>query len=263
MTAHAPLSPERTALLQWTARVGAVSADALAHLQCTSVSSARGRLGWLTRQRLLARRRLLVGEPSLYTITGAGLRQAGVPWLEPGRVSVANAPHTLACARAAAALQRCYPDHVVIGERELRHRERSAGAPLASATVAGGGALQLHRPDLALWPIERERLPVAVEIELTVKAPRRLGEICRAWEDTRAIAGVLYLAPRPVRRALERAIALVGAERIVVLPLDSLALLEQLAAPIARTVPSAPYVAGRGTNHEQTESKCLNLQSTA
>lgn len=247
MTSKTPLSPERAALLQWTARVGAVSADALAHLQCTSVSSARGRLGRLTRERLLARRRLLVDEPSLYTITGAGLRQADMRWLEPGRVSVATAPHTLACARAAAALQRCYPDHVVTGERELRHRERSVGAPLASATIARGDALQLHRPDLVLWPTERERLPVAVEIELTLKAPRRLAEICRAWEGARGVAGVLYLAPRPVRRALERAIELLGAERIVVLPLDSLALPERLAAPIARTVPSGPYVAGRGS----------------
>lgn len=248
MTTNVSRSPERVALLQWTARVGAVTADALAHLEGGSVAAARGRLGRLTHERLLSRRRLLVGEPSLYTITRAGLRHAGLPWLEPGRVSVAGAPHALACARAAAALQRCYPDHAVIGERELRRRERSAGVPLASATLAGaafadfgaGAPAQLHRPDLVLWPDDAGSLPVAVEIELTIKAPRRLAAICRAWGRSREVAGVLYLAPAPVHRALDRAISLAGAERIVVLPLDSLALLADDAAPIAGTVPSEP-----------------------
>ncbi len=127
----------------------------------------------------------------------------------------------------------------MIGERELRHRERVARAPLASATlITGPGETPFHRPDLALWPIAPELLPVAVEIELTVKAPRRLAEICRAWNETDEVAGVLYLAPPAVRRALARAISLTGAERIVVLSLDSLAPVGASGAPIARTVPS-------------------------
>ena len=56
-------------------------------------------------------------------------------------------------------------------------------------------------------------------MELTVKAPRRLSEICRAWARCRCVSGVLYVASseaqRPVARALEQAqaggrIALVG-----------------------------------------------------
>ncbi|HEV2974130.1 MAG TPA: helix-turn-helix transcriptional regulator [Solirubrobacteraceae bacterium] len=239
MSANAASSLERRETLMWTARVGAVTADALAELRGASLASARAHLGSLTRAGLLVRRRLLVGEPSLYTITGAGLRRVEVPWSGPRRVSVANAPHTFACARAAAALQRGYPDHVVIGECELRRRERVACAPLASAALMmGPGATPLHRPDLVLWPVAPERLPVAVEVELTVKAPRRLAEICRAWNATSGVAGVLYLAPPSVRRALARAIALTGAERIVVLSLDSLAPIGASGAPIARTVPS-------------------------
>ena len=262
MTAKGSRSTERVALLQWTARVGAVTPDALAHLQRVSLGSARGRLGGLTRERMLVRRRLLVGEPSLYTITRAGLRYAELPLLEPGRVSIAGAQHTLALARAAAALKRCFPDHEVIGERELRRRERLLDRPLASTQLARCGENRVHRPDLVLLPPPGEQLPVAVEVELTLKAPRRLVEICRSWGFSREVAGVLYLAPAGVRRALDRAIALSGAERIVVLPLESLALLDDRGAAIARAVSSETYVAPWGSTIEQTEFTCPASRST-
>jgi hypothetical protein len=115
----------------------------------------------------------------------------------------------------------------VLGERELRRDERERGVALASARIgiAPDGGPLLHRPDLVLWPQDAEEgagLPVAVEVELTVKAPRRLQEICRAWARCSCVAGVLYLAPPEVRRALERAIDQVQAgERIAVLGLDA------------------------------------------
>ena len=69
----------------------------------------------------------------------------------------------------------------------------------------------------------RSELPVAVEVELTVKAPRRLLEICLGWARCRCVAGTLYLAApevqRPLARAIERAQA---GERIVVVTLDAL-----------------------------------------
>jgi hypothetical protein len=66
-----------------------------------------------------------------------------------------------------------------------------------------------------------------VEVELTVKSPQRLTEICRAWARSRQVSGVLYLSAPGVERPLARAIetAQTG-ERIVVVPLDAL--------PIAR-----------------------------
>src|SRR5207237_5477139 len=117
--------------------------------------------------------------------------------LQPCRVSPANALHLIACAAVAAGLERCYPDHSVMGERELRRQERARGAPLASARVGSGpaGEQPLHRPDLVLWPAAAGGgLPVAVEVELAVKAPRRLAAICRGWARCREVAGVLYLA---------------------------------------------------------------------
>jgi hypothetical protein len=219
-------SPERVAMLQWAARMGAVTAEALAERQGITLASARSRLQAAVRDRLLSRWRPLVGQPALYAITRAGLHASGLRGLDPCRVSPANALHLIACARVAAAVERCYPDHRVLGERELRRDERELGVRIASARLGTGpeGGPQLHRPDLVLWPVGADGgLPVAVEVELTIKSPRRLAAICTAWARCRCVAGVLYLAAPEVERALERALERVDAgERIAVVPLEAL-----------------------------------------
>jgi hypothetical protein len=142
------------------------------------------------------------------------------------------------------ALELVYPDHQVMGERELRRAESQRGGLLASARLGGGRpGGPLHRPDLVLWSMKPERgRPVAVEVELTVKAPRRLAEICRAWARARHVAGVLYLAPPSVEAALERAIEKVqAAERIVVAPLGALVgAAEPTGISFARAIPVGP-----------------------
>lgn len=76
---------------------------------------------------------------------------------------------------------------------------------------------------------------MAVEVELTVKAPERLEEICRGWARARWVSGVLYLASPDAQRAVERAIHRTQAhERVVVVPLEALP-----TRPIERTVPSS------------------------
>jgi hypothetical protein len=252
---EAPHPLARVAILQWTARLGAVTAEALADHEGATVASARARLLAAVRAGLISRSRPLQGQPALFTLTRAGLRASGLHGLEPSHVSTANAAHAIACASVAAALERSYPDHRLLGERELRRDERECGAPLASAVLGSGpdGAPLLHRPDLVLWPEPANETarseaaerpapagarPVAVEVELTVKAPRRLLEICRAWARCRCVAGVLYLvAPevgRPLARAVDRAQA---GERIVLVSLEALAPADGEVAPIARTVP--------------------------
>jgi hypothetical protein len=235
-------SPERVAILRWVARMGAVTADALADHQGATVASARGRLLAAERDRLLLRRRPLLGQPALYTVTQAGMRMSGLTGLDPCRVGPSNASHLIACARAAGVLERCYPDHRVQGERELRRDEHQRGAPLASACLRArpGGVPVLHRPDLVLWPAAADRgLPVAVEVELTIKAPRRLAGICRAWARCRLVAGVLYLTAPEVERPLERALREVdAANMIVVVPLEALPIPPAVALSTSRTVPS-------------------------
>jgi hypothetical protein len=218
-------TPERTTMVQWVACIGAVTDQALAVHTGTTVASARGSLLAAGRVGLLARHRPLTGQPSLYVVTRAGMRVSGLRGLDPCRVSNSNALHLIECARIAAALEGRYADHRVLGERELRRDEREARRALASARLGEGrGGLSLHRPDLVLWPRHsNEELPVAVEVELTIKAPRRLLEICRAWARCRCVAGVLYLAPPEVEQALTRAIERAQAEeRIAVVPLDAL-----------------------------------------
>jgi Helix-turn-helix domain len=223
------LSPERVTILQWTARIGAVTAEALADREGVSGASARARLGALERAGWLSRTRPLARQPALYTVTRAGMRGCGLRGLDPCRVSVSSALHLIACAAVAAALERGYPDHRVLGERELRRDERERGVPLGSAQlgIGPGGRALLHRPDLVLWPEGAgdggRGLPVAVEVELTIKAVRRLTDICRAWARCRCVAGVLYIAPLEVRHALERAIDRAQAHKqIVVVGFDAL-----------------------------------------
>ena len=219
-------APERLTILRWVARLGAVTAEALAQHEGRTIASARAHLLAAERAGLLCRRRVLADAPVLYTVTRAGLHASGLRGLGPCRISVSNAPHAIACAGVAAALEQAYPDHQVMGERELRRDERESGTPLASAPLGStaDGAPLLHRPDLVLWPnYPQERLPIAVEVELTVKAPRRLRDICLAWARCRCVAGTLYLTTPEVLRALTRAIdSAQGSERIVVVELDAL-----------------------------------------
>lgn len=228
MTIHSKsITAERLDTLRWIASLGAVSAEALALRQDVSLVSARGRLSAMRRRGLLISARPLSECPSLYVLTAAGARAAGLPGLARARVSASGAGHLSVCALAAASLERCYPDRRVIGERELRSAERACGHPLASARLAGryAGSSGLHRPDLVLAPAAEDDLglPVAVEVELTIKAPARLREICRAWARCSQVAGVLYLVSERTRPPLLRAIAAADAgERIAVVRLQEL-----------------------------------------
>lgn len=221
---HERCSPEVAELLCRMAGLGAVTAEALAAHRNCSTASARGRLLALQRLGLVARWRPLVGEPSLYTVTQRGVRTAGIVGISPARVSASGARHALWCSRAVTALERAYPRHRVLGEPEFRGLERENGRPLYSVPISGVGAGALHRPDLVLEiDCQQELSPVAVEVELTVKAPRRLVAICRAWARCRQLAGVLYLTSEEVQAPLARAIETAQAgDRIVQIRLEDL-----------------------------------------
>jgi len=216
-------SPARLAMLQWAARLGAVTAPALAQRDGCPVASARGRLQAAQRIGLLAASRPLTGVPTLYVPTRAGLLAAGSQPEETSSITASNAAHTATCAAVAAALERLYPDQLLTGERSLRRQEREHRGALASAPLRSGiRGSQLHRPDLVLWPADRQCQPLAVEVELTVKAPLRLLEICRAWARCRCVSGVLYVISPEVERPLGRAIDRARArDRIAVLGLDA------------------------------------------
>lgn len=215
-------------MLRWAVRMGAITAESLARREGVTLASSRAKLSHARREGLILAQRPLTDWPTLYTATAAGVRASGVTGLDPCRVSASGAQHMIVCAQVAAELERVYPEHALSGERELRRRERASGAPIASAVLSrtSDRARQLHRPDLVIWPAAGARgLPLAVEVELTIKAPRRLADICRAWARSRHVEGALYIAPADVRRALERAIvAAQGSDRIAVVPLETMLL---------------------------------------
>lgn len=158
---------------------------------------------------LLEQVRLLHGEPGLYVASRSGLRWAGLEQLGPCRVSVAEFAHWQACARLAAALGA--DGARTWSERELRVAEREAGRLIGSVRV--GQSERLHRPDLVL-PGEGERV-LAVEVELSVKSPRRLEAICRAWAGARHVAAVRYYAAPAPARAVARAVRVARAEDVI------------------------------------------------
>jgi len=231
-------SAERLSMLRWASDLGAVTAEALARRDQTTRASATARLSAATAAGLLARSRPLTRSPSLYAPTRAGMRECDERGLHPCRVSAANAEHLATCAVVAATLQRLLPDERVMGERVLRREEREHSGPLASAKLGIGpdGTPLLHRPDLVLWPPHSDaKLPVTIEVELSVKSRRRLEAICRAWARCRLVAGVIYLAAPEVEAALLRAIAAAQAQRrVTVIALESLAV-----ASLSQTVPTS------------------------
>lgn len=216
---------ERRELLRWTASLGAITADALSVRRCVSPASARARLAAACRSGQLVRSRPLHARPSLFTLTAKGARAAGLNGLRRCQVSAGNAGHLIVCAWVAASLERCYPDQLVLGERELRRAEHDRGRALASARLIGldQRASGLHRPDLVLISRDGSTRPVAVEVELSVKAPRRLREICRAWIRCADVAGVIYLVNARALAPVSRAVRDVnGGGRIAVLSLEAL-----------------------------------------
>jgi hypothetical protein len=200
------------AILDWIARIGAAAAiDVAARFDLTP-AQARARLQAHQRAGTLDAARLLDGQPALYVATPAGLRAAGLIELRRCRVSPAGFAHLREVAHTAVALERAHADLAVVGERELRRWESDSGRWLASADVGRGpdGLPARHRPDLVLWPAGHVGAPgpgaVAIEVELTVKAPRRLALIVRGWARTRLVGAVVYYATPAARRALQRAI---------------------------------------------------------
>lgn len=124
--------------------------------------------------------------------------------------------HHLACGWVAIALEHEHGVEAVMSERDLRMVEGLQRRPLGSARIGEypTGEPRLHRPDLAI--LARDVVALAVEVELTPKAPQRLQAIVRAWRRARWVEGVRYYAAAgPTARGLSRAIARAHAEERV------------------------------------------------
>jgi hypothetical protein len=207
-------------ILGWIGRLGAAGAEHVMERFGIARSLAYRRLGHLVQEELIAPWCVLHRQPALYVATRKGLRSCGLERLGTCRIGPGRFMHAREVAATAVALERGFRGRTVLSEREIRLRERDEGRALASAKLAElpSGRAFLHRPDLAA--VAADGRVLAVEVELWVKAPRRLQAICRGWARARHIEAVYYLAAPGPHRALERAIAATRAgDRVSVIAL--------------------------------------------
>ena len=197
-------------LVRFIGRHGIVSIEHVMAALSVGRTAAYRRVAACIERGLLERLDLLRDEPSLLRATRAGLRYAGLG-LRVAIVSPGAVEHWLRCASVAQLLGNHFGHDRVLSERELIFVEQLAQRPFASAVMGRlpNGKPRLHRPDLVVLDDER---PIAVEVELTPKAPRRLAAIVCAWREAHWVSEVHYLcAPGPTRRAVERTVARAGA----------------------------------------------------
>jgi hypothetical protein len=208
-------------IVRWIGRIGVVTIEQLQVRFGLGRTVAYRRVAACVDAGLVERVETLRGVPALIRATRRGLRYTGL------RLSLAQAPlelvgHWIACGQVAVALEREFGVDTVRSEREIRALERTVNEPIASAVIGehADGSRKLHRADLAVTADS----VVAVEVELTPKAPRRLEEIVRAWRRARWVESTrYYVTGGSTRAGLERAIARVHAsERIQVLDVDDL-----------------------------------------
>jgi hypothetical protein len=197
---------QRAGMIAWVDALGAITAEALAEREQLSTAAARKRLDEAVELEFLDRHSVLVGYSDLYVATAAGRQLAHkhadagrYSWPEgmrKARVTIKQARHTIARASVVAALERRYPDHRVISERELHREESNQGRRLASIEIRTRGQKESHFPDAAIWPPsspgESPPLPIAIEVELTAKWKEELTEICRGFVRSPQIEAVLY-----------------------------------------------------------------------
>ena len=207
-------------ILSWLARVGAAEAG---HVMCRFAmgrSKAYERLGRLVQLGLVVHRRDALGRSGTYCASRRGLRACGQSGLGLQRPRIAEDAHVRALTALVVELELGLAAWDVLAERELRWLERDTSALIGSVRLGAiGENAVIHRPDVALLsPAGRA---VSVELELTVKAHRRLVTICRAYGRARHLHAVYYLATPAAARAVSRAVKVEQAqERITVLALD-------------------------------------------
>ncbi len=207
-------------ILSWLTRVGAAEAGHVMRRFGMGRSKAYERLARLTELGLVLHRRDPLGRRGLYSASRQGLRACGQAGLGLARPRVAEDAHTRGLTAVLVELELALAGWDVLGERELRWLERDTRQLIGSARLGAiGDDAVIHRPDAVLLsPAGRA---VAVELELTAKAQRRLVTICRGYARARHLHAVYYLAAPPAARALSRAVKDAQAQdRITVLALD-------------------------------------------
>jgi hypothetical protein len=218
-------------IVHWIGRIGAVTLDQLRLRFGLGRTVAYRRVAACVEGRLLERVSLLRGQPALIRATRRGLRLTRLS------LGLAQAPpelvgHWVACGWVAIALEREFGGDAVRSEREIRVAERWHDTLIGSAKLGANpdGTDRVHRADLA---VVGEGATIAVEVELTPKAPKRLEAIVRAWRRARWVESVRYYVPAgPTRAGVERAVERThAADRVLLRPIEPLLRTERAGSP--------------------------------
>jgi hypothetical protein len=202
-------------LVRYVGRHGVVTMEQVMKAMGVGRTAAYRRVAACSEAGLLERLDLLRSEPSVLRATREGLRYAGLG-LPFAVVSPSAVTHFIRCASAAEFLGKHFGHERILTEREIAFAEKIEGRPLASAEVGHlpNGSPRLHRADLAAFT---DAGTLAVEVELTPKAPRRLEGIIRAWRRASCVEEVHYLcAPGITHHTVKRAVEATGAKGKVV-----------------------------------------------
>lgn len=187
-------------LLRFTGEQYAVSSHQLAHLMEAGVSAAYHLVSRWKRANWARGRVVLAGRPPFIWLTAAGTRIADLPFTalepSPGRLA-----HISAVVDVRLWVQGRRPHAVWRSERYLP-REHV------------GGLTAAHRPDAL---VSDEGQTVAVEVELSTKAPDRLEAIVASL--LASYPAVWYFAAPGPAKLLAEIAERVGADRLQVLPL--------------------------------------------
>lgn len=216
--------------MEWIARTGAVEPSQVMYLFKMGRTVTYRRLAALQAAGLLDRARLLHGQPGLIVATRAGLGLVGLEHLGLTRVSAATATHWQSSSLVAVLLERRVGRGGVGSVREIRAAERATKQPVASTMIGAAS----HHPDLVRWGPEGPGQPggIAIEVELTAKAPERLRAILRGWDRARmnaTITRVDYICSPGAQRAVTRAVEATNTQHLVrVLEMPALDVLPRL-----------------------------------
>ncbi len=192
------------AVLRWVERFRFVTGELVAARFGVSWQRANARLRRLERTGLVAGEQQHVCEARAVFITGRGANVLGVGRRRAPRPGVQR-EHELAIVALVAALERNRSDVEILTERQCRRRERAGRGEYSIEGNGGGRHERRHWPDAAIelpWGTR-----VAIEVELSAKAPERLRRLVEAHVTASPYTSVHYWsASRPWRAVSGRSL---------------------------------------------------------
>lgn len=201
--------------------------------------SASQRLRELTDAGYVIAEPVLAGQPVAYRATRLGLDVIGSK-LRPLPISLTNYWHDIGAAWLwlAARNGAFGPMREVLAERVMRSRDRGGRDDPYGVRLGGlgkDGRERLHYPDLLM--VDRSGRRLAIELEITPKAPAARERILAGYAADPRIAKVLYVVYEPrVGRALAASVSRLG--------IGSLVTIQGIRGPGRRPAPNMGHTRG-------------------